>query len=99
MLALIFVAIALFLALENKDQAPSNPEQAMQQDRITPERIRRFKQLDTEFRRLEMESDVTKVSQLSRALAVSQMIKEEFPEYDWGFHTTILNRIAEPMKR
>ena len=45
-----------------------------------------------------MESNVTKVSQLSRALAVSQMIKEEFPEYDWGFHTTILNRIAEPMK-
>jgi len=98
MLALIFIAIALFLALENKDQAPANPEQAMQQDHITPERIRRFKQLDTEFRRLEMESDVTKVSQLSRALAVSQMIKEEFPEYDWGHHTRILTRIAEPMK-
>ena len=98
MLALILIAIALFMALENKDATPSNPEQAMQQDRITPERIRRFKQLDTEFRRLEMESNVTKVSQLSRALAVSQMIKEEFPEYDWGFHTTILHRIAEPMK-
>ena len=98
MLALILIAVALFLALENKDQTPSNPEQAMQHDRITPERIRRFKQLDTEFRRLEMESNVTKVSQLSRALAVSQMINEEFPEYDWWFHTTILHRIAEPMK-
>lgn len=99
MLALILIAIALFLAFDNTNQAPSNPEEAMRVDRISPERIRRFKQLDTEFRRLEMESDVTKVSQLSRALAVSQMIKEEFPEYDWGFHTTILNRIAEPMKR
>ena len=36
MLVLIFIAIALFLALENKDQAPSNPEQAMQHDRIAP---------------------------------------------------------------
>jgi hypothetical protein len=56
----------------------------------------RLKRLQEELHALLERSRVERKSYLGPAIAVSNRIKEEYPEYDWSSHTMILKRIAEP---
>jgi len=63
---------------------------------LSHKRAVRLKRLQEELHALLERSRVERKSYLGPGIAVSNRIKEEFPEYDWSSHTMILKRIAEP---
>ena len=89
MLTFVFLLLVVFLLTVERREPRST---------LSHKKAVRLKYLQQQLDALLQKSRVEQKSYLGPAIAVSNRIKEEFPEYDWSSHTMILKRIAEPYR-
>jgi hypothetical protein len=87
MLKFVILLLIVYVLSVEKREAKST---------LSHKRAVRLKRMQEQLDVLLQKSRVERKSYLGPAIAVSNRIKEEFPEYDWSSHTMLLKRIAEP---
>ena len=86
----IFAALVLYVTMT---QSKAPPASSPSHD-IYTQMVDNGEDADTINLYMEMEDALVKETNPSVALALSMRIKETFPEYDFGYHTTLIKIIA-----
>lgn len=70
----------------------------MIQDGIDKDTRKKFVQLEDRLFQVERNAFCSKIPQYIEATALSTMIKDMFPKYDFSYHTIHIKQAAEPTK-
>jgi len=65
---------------------------------VGAEELKKFVQLEDRFLQIERNSVCSSVSHIVEATALSNLIKDMFPNYNFAYHGIHLKQIAEPTK-
>ena len=65
---------------------------------VSAEELKKFVQLEDRFLQIERNSVCSGVSHMVEATALSNLIKDMFPKYNFAYHGIHLKQIAEPTK-
>ena len=70
----------------------------MVKDNLLAEKVKNFVQWEDRFLQVERNSVCSGTPRFIDAIAISDLIKRSFPEYDFSYHTIHLKQTAEPEK-
>ena len=65
---------------------------------VSAEDLKKFVQLEDRFLQIERNSVCSGISHTVEATAISNLIKDMFPKYNFAYHGIHLKQIAEPTK-
>ena len=65
---------------------------------VSAENLKKFVQLEDRFLQIERNSVCSGISHTVEATAISNLIKDMFPKYNFAYHGIHLKQIAEPTK-
>jgi hypothetical protein len=65
---------------------------------VSAEELKKFVQLEDRFLQIERNSVCSGISHTVEATALSNLIKDMFPKYNFAYHGIHLKQIAEPTK-
>ena len=65
---------------------------------VSAENLKKFVQLEDRFLQIERNSVCSGISNTVEATALSNLIKDMFPKYNFAYHGIHLKQIAEPTK-
>ena len=66
---------------------------------VGAEELKKFVQLEDRFLQIERNSVCSGVSHTVEATALSNLIKDMFPKYNFAYHTIHRKQVAEPTKK
>jgi hypothetical protein len=70
----------------------------MKREGVPAEELKKFVQLEDRLFQIERNSVCSGMSHIIEATAVSNLIKDLFPKYNFSYHTIHLKQISEPTK-
>ena len=70
----------------------------MHREGMSQEKLKKFVQMEDRFLQIERNSVCSGVSHIVEATALSNLIKDFFPKYNFAYHTIHLKQVAEPTK-
>ena len=70
----------------------------MHREGMSQENLKKFVQMEDRFLQIERNSVCSGVSHIVEATALSNLIKDFFPKYNFAYHTIHLKQVAEPTK-
>ena len=70
----------------------------MHREGMSQENLKKFVQMEDRFLQIERNSVCSGVSHIVEATALSNLIKDLFPRYNFAYHTIHLKQVAEPTK-
>ena len=70
----------------------------MHREGMSQENLKKFVQLEDRLLQIERNSVCSGISHIVEATAVSNLIKDMFPKYNFAYHTIHLKQVAEPIK-
>ena len=70
----------------------------MHREGMSQENLKKFVQMEDRFLQIERNSVCSGVSHIVEATALSNLIKDFFPRYNFAYHTIHLKQVAEPTK-
>ena len=109
----ILVAIVLALIYEKRNQsdevagsknfhlsggASKQMYLLMHKNGVSQENLKKFVQLEDRFLQIERNSVCSGMSYIVEATALSNLIKDLFPKYNFAYHTIHLKQVADPTR-
>lgn len=70
----------------------------MHREGMSQENLKKFVQLEDRLLQIERNSVCTGIPHIVEATVISNLIKELFPKYNFGYHSIHLKQVAEPSK-
>ena len=70
----------------------------MHREGMSQENLKKFVQMEDRFLQIERNSVCSGIPHIIEATALSNLIKDFFPKYNFAYHTIHLKQVAEPTK-
>ena len=70
----------------------------MHREGMSQENLKKFVQMEDRFLQIERNSVCSGIPHIIEATALSNLIKDLFPRYNFAYHTIHLKQVAEPTK-
>ena len=70
----------------------------MHKEGMSQENLKKFVQLEDRFLQIERNSVCSGMSYIVEATALSNLIKDLFPKYNFAYHTIHLKQVADPTR-